>query len=178
MNTASKNFRILRFTIFVFLLLPFYFLLFTSPTSAHRYHTSLTRMDYNEKEKLVEITIQLFTHDLVPVLEKRAKKSIELEKTPDIDKIILEYLSQNFILKNKKGEAQTLNWVGKELEVDTAYVYVEIPMSESPEGLTLQNTIFFESFAEQTNLVTSRFDAKKSDLLFVAGDKFKEITAK
>ncbi|MGC2237884.1 MAG: DUF6702 family protein [Pyrinomonadaceae bacterium] len=174
----SNKIYISKFIALVLLLFTIHYSLFTIPVSAHRYHTSLTRMDYNEKEKLVEITIQLFTHDLVPVLEKRTKKSIELEKTPDIDKIILEYLSQNFILKNRKGEAQTLKWVGKELEVDTAYVYVEIPMPESPEGATLQNTIFFESFAEQTNLVTSRFDAKKSDLLFVAGDKFKEITAK
>jgi len=154
------------------------FSLFTTSVSAHRYHTSLTRMDYNEKEKLVEITIQLFTHDLVPVLEKRSKKPVDLEKTPEIDRLILEYLNQNFVLKDKKGEAQKLNWVGKELQVDTAYVYVEIPLSESLQGAQLQNSIFFESFAEQTNLVTSRFDGKKSDLLFVAGDKFKEITAK
>jgi hypothetical protein len=178
MNFQFNKKRISKITALVFSLFTFHFSLFTFPVSAHRYHTSLTRMDYNEKEKLVEITIQLFTHDLVPVLEKRTKKSIELEKTPDIDKIILEYLSQNFILKNKKGEAQSLNWVGKELEVDTAYVYVEILLPEGLEGAALQNTIFFESFAEQTNLVTSRFDGKKSDLLFVAGDKFKEIEAK
>ena len=135
-------------------------------------------MDYNEKEKLIEVTIQLFTHDLVPVLEKQTKKSIDLEKTADIDKILLEYLSRNFVLNNKKGEAQKLNWVGKEIETDTVYVYIEIPMPEAIEGSQLQNTIFFESFAEQTNLVNARFNEKKADLLFVAGDKFKEITTK
>jgi hypothetical protein len=157
-------------------LFTFHFSVFTF--AAHRYHTSLTRMDYNASEKLVEITIQLFTHDLVPVLEKRTKKTIDLEKTSDTDKILLEYLSENFVLKNKKGEAQKLNWVGKEIETDTAYVYVEIPFAETPEGATLQNTIFFESFVEQTNLVNARFEGKKADLLFVAGDKFKEISGK
>jgi hypothetical protein len=157
-------------------LFTFHFSLFT--VSAHRYHTSLTRIDYNEKEKLAEITIQLFTHDLVPVLEKRSGKQIDLEKTLDIDKLIFEYLKENFVFKDKNGEAQTLNWIGKELEVDTAFVYVEIPLAETLEGASLQNTIFFESFAEQTNLVTLRFDGKKTDLLFVAGDKFKEISLK
>lgn len=141
----------------------------------HRYHTSLTRMDYNAKEKTIETSIQLFTHDLVPLLEKRTKKKIDLEKTVDIDKLILEYLSENFILKDDKGEIKKLKWVGKEVDVDTAWVYLEIPSDKSPDGFSLQNTIFFESFPEQTNLVIARFEEKKSDLLFKVGDKIKEI---
>jgi hypothetical protein len=141
----------------------------------HRYHTSLTRMDYNAKEKSIETSIQLFTHDLVPLLEQRTKKKIDLEKTPGIDKLIFEYLSENFILKDDKGEIRKIKWVGKEVDVDTAWVYLEIPSEKSPDGFKLQNTIFFESFPQQTNLVIARFDEKKSDLLFKVGDKTKEI---
>jgi hypothetical protein len=75
-------------------------------------------MDYNAKEKLAEISIQLFTHDLVPALERFTKKNVDLEKTPDLDKTILLYLDANFILKNKKGETKKLVWVGKEQRVD------------------------------------------------------------
>ena len=148
---------------------------FVSSAHAHRYHTSLTRIDYNAKEKLAEISIQLFTHDLVPVLERETKKRIDLEKTPDIDKLVFDYLNRNFILKDKNGEVKKLVWVGKELNVDTVLVYVEIPLEENFENFSLQNTVFFESFPEQTNLVTARFNKKKSDLLFKVGDKFKEI---
>jgi hypothetical protein len=176
MSNKFNRKGIVKALILMLSLFTFHFSLFT--VSAHRFHTSLTRMDYNEKEKLVEITIRLFTHDLVPVLEKRTKKSIDLEQTPEIDKILLEYLSRNFILKDKSGAEQKLNWVGKEIETEALIIYVEIPLNETPEGASLQNTIFFESFAEQTNLVDARFDGKKSDLLFVAGDKFKEISAK
>lgn len=161
------------------LLVPALFAFQFSPfrvVSAHRYHTSLTRMDYNEKEKIVEIAIQLFTHDLVPTLEQKAGgKRIDLEKTPDVDKLIFNYLNENFIFKNKKGDNQALRWVGKELEVDVAWIYVEIPVTESPAGMSLQNTVFFESFPEQTNLVIARFEGKKADLMFKVGDKFKEI---
>mgnify|MGYP003289217576 CR=1 FL=1 len=38
-------------------------------------------------------------------------------------------------------------------------MYLEIPFAESFEGVKLQNTIFFESFPEQTNLVVARFGA-------------------
>ena len=132
-------------------------------------------MDYNEKEKLVEISIQLFTHDLVPALEQKAKKRVDLEKTPEVDKLILDYLNENFVLKNKNGESLSMKWVGKELEVDAVWVYVEISSAENLSGANLQNTILFESFPEQLNLVIARFDGKKADLAFKVGDKFKEI---
>jgi len=146
-----------------------------SSFNLHVFHTSLTRIDYNAKQKILEISIQLFTHDLVPLLEKKSGKRIDLEKTPDIDKLIFSYLNENFVLKDDMGETKKIKWVGKELDVDTTRVYVEISTNKSPEGFNLQNTIFFESFPEQTNLVIARFDEKKADLLFKAGDKFQEI---
>ncbi|HEX8636616.1 MAG TPA: DUF6702 family protein [Pyrinomonadaceae bacterium] len=162
------------------LVLTFSFLLAinVSASRAHTFHTSLTRMDYNAKEKLVEISIQLFTHDLVPALERFTKKNVDLEKTPDLDKMILRYLDINFVLKNRKGEPQKLVWVGKEQRVDTAYVYVQIPLDEDFGDYTLQNTIFFESFPKQANLVVARYSDKKTDLLYKIGDREKQISAK
>ncbi len=160
--------------IFAFLLFTFYSM---PPTAAsHRYHTSLTRIDYKPEDKNVEITIQLFIHDLEKVLERFAKKRIDLGRTPEIDKIIEKYLEENFVLKNKKDEKLKIKWVGKELNVDTAMIYLEVASDESIEGFKLQNTIFFESFPEQTNLLTARFENKKVDLLYKVGDKFKIIT--
>lgn len=134
-------------------------------------------MDYNAKEKLVEISIQLFTHDLAPALERFAKKNVDLEKTPDIDKLILNYLNENFVLKNSKGESKKLVWVGKEHKVETTYIYVEIPLTEDFDGYTLQNTIFFETFQKQANLVIARYNEKKVDLIYNIGDKEKLISA-
>lgn len=161
--------------IFACLLLALYTAPAATAAAAHTYHTSLTRIDYNEKEKMAEITIQLFTHDLIPALEQEAKKNIDLEKTPDADKLILNYLNKRFILKDAGNREKQLNWVGKELEVDMVFVYVETPLPDGLSGIRLQNALFFESFPEQTNLVTSRSNGKKVDLLFTVGDKFKEI---
>ena len=143
----------------------------------HRYHTSLTRMDYNADEKLFEISIKLFLHDLVPVLEKKFRSRINLEKTSEVDNLILKYLNQEFALKDKTGAAKELKWVGKEIDVDSVWIYLEAESGESLEGYSLQNTIFFESFREQTNLVICRFEGKKADLVFKPGDRIKEITA-
>jgi hypothetical protein len=142
----------------------------------HNYHTSLTRIDYNAKDKLFEISIQLFIHDLQPLLEKRKGSRIDLEKTPDVDKLLLGYLNENVVLTDRNGKAKQLKWVGKEIDIDSVWVYLESPTEESLPGYNLQNTLFFESFPEQTNLVVCRFDEKKLDLMFKAGDKVKEIS--
>ncbi len=145
------------------------------PAEAHTFHTSLTRMDYNAKDKNIEISIKLFNHDVLPLLERRLKKRVDLEKTAEVDAEVFKYLEENFIFQNKKGETQKLQWVGKEFNNDMMFVYVEIPFEEEFAGTKLQNTIFFESFAEQTNLVVAHFDNKKIDLLYKSGDKFKDL---
>lgn len=141
----------------------------------HQFHTSLTRIDFNSEQKLFEITIQLFTHDLFPLLERKSGKRVELEKSTDTDKLILDYLNENFVLTDKKGDAKSLKWVGKETEVDTVRVYLEFDSTENLENYKLKNTLFFESFPEQTNLVVCKYDGKKADLIFKVGDKVKEI---
>lgn len=148
------------------------------PAKAHTFHTSLTRIDYNAKEKLAEISIRLFTHDFIPALERFAGKNVDLEKSPDADKQILKYLDANFILKDKSGAAKKLVWVGKEQKVDAVYVYVEIPLAEDFDGYTLQNTIFFEMFQKQENVVIARYNEQKVDLSYKVGDKEKLLSQK
>jgi len=146
------------------------------PINLHRFHTSLTRIDYNAEQRLFEISIQLFTHDLELLLKKRNGKASDLEKTPDYDKIIFGYLNETFVLTDKKDEPKILRWVGKEMDADSVRIYLETDAAENPEGYKLKNTVFFESFAEQSNLVVCRYDGRKADLLFKVGDKVKEIT--
>jgi hypothetical protein len=142
---------------------------------AHTFHTTLTRIDYNEKEKVAEISIQIFTHDLSPTLETITKKRVDFEKTKDIDKLIFDYVKKNFIIKNQKGEIKELVWVGFEFEVNTVFVYVQAEMPEGMEDSKLQNSLFFEHFKEQSNLVICKFGEKKADLAFKVGDGFFSI---
>lgn len=174
-NFAFKNSNFNQAQMIVCLIFTFGFCLLPTVSAAHRYHTSLTRMDYNAGKKTVEISIQLFTHDLTPTLQKLYKDDVTLDKKDESDRYIRDYLSKNFVLTDKEGKTAEIKWVGKETGVDFTYVYFEIPFAHSLENATLKNTIFFESFAEQTNLVICRYEGKKADLLFKVGDSQKEI---
>lgn len=141
----------------------------------HTYHTSFTRIDYNKQENLLEISIKVFAHDLLPTLEKRTGKNVDLENTKNIDEILQKYLAERFILKTKSGEVKNFKWVGKELEAEVILFYMEIPFDGELEGAELKNGLFFENFKEQINLVSIHNEDNKADLVFKVGDGFKVI---
>ena len=175
LENSGFNYYLIKGKILVFGFLLLAFVWAPTPAAAHRFHTSLTRMDFNSETKSLEISIQLFTHDIIEVFEKRRRKKNDIQEKEEIDKLIFEYLKENFVLKSKDGQSAKMKWVGKEVKVDLTWVFLEIPLPENLEEAKLQNTIFFETYQEQTNHVIYRFEQKKTDLLFKIGDKFRAI---
>ena len=178
----KNNFVIIKLKWFslIGLLLLATFLLPNFPlTKAHTFHTSLTRIDYNSTTQSAELTVRLFTHDLEAMLEKRNGKKIRLDKTKDVDKLVLAYFDKVLIIKDKAGNVKKLSSIGFEQETETIFVYLEAKMPEGLSGATLQNTLFLELNDDQVNLIIIKDGDKKTDLLFKANDKdFKNIEFK
>jgi hypothetical protein len=175
-----KNFE---FKLFYKLLLLLVMSLFTFhfsflTVSSHRFHTTLTRIDLNEKEKKAEISIQMFTHDVNEIFDKKYPNKFDLEKKEESSKILFEFIERNFLLKSKKGELSKFKLVGYETDADSMWIYLETDLSESLEGFQLQNSLFFDNYPEQSNIVICKYLGKKADLAFKDGDVFKEIIAK
>lgn len=143
---------------------------------AHTFHTSLMRVEFNEKEQLVEISLQVFTHDLENVLSRRSGKDVRLDKTTDVPQLTLAYVNETINLKCHDGRVKTLSWVGMEPQADAVWLYVETKMDEGLTGVELRDRIFFDLLDDQVNLVHIRYDDKKCDLVFKSGDDFKAIT--
>jgi hypothetical protein len=143
--------------------------------SAHTFHTSLMRLDYNAKEQNVEISVQVFAHDLEIILSKRAGKHIRLDKSPDAASLTLAYLQDTFVIKNRDGQTKTLAWVGMEATADAVMLYVEAKMPEGVGGAQVRDGIFFDLQEDQINLVNARYDGKRTDLVFKPGDGFKPL---
>ena len=138
---------------------------------AHVFHTSLMRLEYNADEKLGEITLQLFAQDLATALTRRNNgERVNLEKDKDLAKRTLDYLKDNFTLKNARGEAKELTWVGAELKADMIIVYLETPLPEGLAGARVKNTIFFDVADKQINLVNVVAPTGKASLVYEKGD--------
>lgn len=146
-----------------------------SLAAAHTFHTSLMSMEYNSREQLMEISVQVFAHDLENILTRRNGKKVRLDRTPDAQALILAYLQGAVNLKNGAGETKALTWVGMESKADRVWLYVEAKMPEGLNGAQLRNSILFDLLDDQVNLVHLKYEGKKNDLVFKPGDTFKSL---
>lgn len=147
---------------------------FAPRAAAHKYHTSVTRLEYNAEERSAEITIQTFTDDLEEILGKRAGKSIRLGAGKDTERLVFDYLRSVFELKKHDGSSE-LQWVGMEVTGKTVLLYVLAKLPEGISRISVRNTLLFDLFADQVNIVNVLYSGKKTSLVFKRGDEVLEI---
>lgn len=143
---------------------------------AHRYHTSVTRLDYKAEERVFEITVQTFADDVEAALSKRAGvPNVRLDPQSKTNALLLQYLRSTFVLKQGEEELE-LEWIGMELKGHSVWFYMQ---AKAPAGLsqtTLSNRLLFDVFTDQINIVNVFNSGKKSSLTFKRGDTPKAIS--
>jgi hypothetical protein len=135
----------------------------------HDFHSSLADMQYNQQAKAFQVSLTLFADDTENALTKFSGKKYLLgglgkDRSPDA--VLTAYLQKNFQLINKKNEVLPISYIGKEVSLETVKVYFEIPFKGSLKGCSLRNTIMFELFSDQSNIVNLQKDDKKKSFAF------------
>lgn len=169
--------------------------IFTEQSLAcHPFHVTTAEARWNPESGHLEISIRCHPIDLENAIRKMTGKQIDLDKTPEVDTLITDYLNQNFILRDPakkakeiadvkikrqpgepKAEAQAglakLHWVGKEIDAKWAWLYFELEPESGAGDLTLTNTLLMEVLEDQTNTVLVLQGTKRKSLLFRANTK-------
>jgi hypothetical protein len=162
-----------------FLVLGLVFILQTSlrPTTydlqpTHAFHTSITEMRYNPKEKAFEISLRVFTDDLEKTLSiNNQNKKFVIENTDKNDPFIEQYVRKHFGVTTLKNQKLNYQYVGKEKEGDATWIYLEMPVNESIKGSKIQNDVLMDSFDDQTNIVNIFVNTEKKSYLFTVKNK-------
>lgn len=145
-----------------------------SAFTLHKEYFSLTKIDYNEPEKSLQITMRLFTTDMDLALSKQHNKAVELGSKKEVgnaDKLLEIYLNQKFTVHVNK-QASTFTFIGKEFEKDVMYVYLEITDVPQIEEIEVRAAMLIEEFAEQENIVKLNiYEQRKSLILTERNDK-------
>ncbi|WKD86393.1 hypothetical protein KCTC32516_01768 [Polaribacter huanghezhanensis] len=135
--------------------------------TAHKYYLSLTQIEYNTKNKSVEVIINVFIDDLETAFDKIYNKRFELDtknEPADSDKYFFEYLQKNVKFKIN-GKAYNYKYIGKEYDGDVVFFYLEIKNVPTLKDIEINNTILLEHFPEQQNLVKSKVNKKYKSVL-------------
>lgn len=142
-------------------------LMVATPLSAHNFHASIAEVERNAGTKKVEIAIRVFPDDLQAVLSQRSGKSVALENDSS-DPLIFEYLRSTLAVK-VGGKAAKLRWVGKEFDVKTLWLYVEV--DDAKGALVMRNVLLMESFADQVNTINAKRGGAVKSTTFMKGDE-------
>ena len=141
----------------------------TASRSRHEFHASVTKMEYNAKERAFEISIRVFTDDFEKALSAASNSRVVLDRDrPDarIDPLIEKYVQAHFSYQTPQKQSKPFKYVGHEIEADAHWLYIEMPYAEPFRGGVLKQNVLMELFDDQVNMVNVQYQGQKKTLVF------------
>lgn len=145
------------------------------PVSLHDFHTSLTQIQFNPKEKGFEISIRLFTDDLEKALSRESGQKIQISAKPDTDPLIEKYIRKHFVLTDARKQRRPYTYIGHEAEGDADWVYLEMPTDGSLKTAEMQQDVLMDLFEDQVNLVNLQVDGQRKTYVFRKSQPVQEV---
>ncbi|KQB99596.1 DUF6702 family protein [Pedobacter sp. Hv1] len=121
----------------------------------HPLHVSTTELNFNAKEKSLEISCRIFTDDFETILAKQFKTKTDLAKPAmhkAMDELIKKYMNAH-LQYTVNGKAATATYVGFEIDHEATNVYLEIDNIATLQSIKLSNTILYDLFDDQLNIL-------------------------
>lgn len=134
---------------------------------AHPFYVSVCQIDYNSDTRSLEITLKLFTDDLESVLTENDSDQLYLgseKEAENADSLISGYIVGKLAIE-VEGNKQSWQYLGKEVDNEATWCYLEITEVDTINQLRIVNYIFLEAFDTQTNIVHVKIDMQKKSLL-------------
>jgi len=145
----------------------------------HKFYVSISEVNHNAENASLEISMKIFTDDLEDALEVGTSKKIWLgdpkREVPETDSLLANYLERKLTF-TVNGEAQTPLFIGKELEADVTWCYLEIKGVTDLKSIAIDNRLFLDLFDEQKNLIHIYANDKEKSLFLRRGKSSGEVT--
>ena len=133
---------------------------------AHPYHISVCDIEHNSESKSLQVSQRVFLDDLEEVLNQRFDIQIDVThpKNPAYrDSLIQVYLFENINIR-VDGKEKKRSYVGNEIEEDGMWCYIEYFGVKKVSTLDIKNTVFFNKFDDQANIVHFKYAGKTKSL--------------
>jgi hypothetical protein len=124
--------------------------------SFHPLHVSVTEIDYDEKDRALEIMMRVFIDDTELTFRELYKQPeldiLNPKGGQTLDQMMRPYLAEHFtlVLDNKP---QKINYLGHEKEGDVFILYLEVTGIKKWKTIQVKNDVIMETHEDQSNLV-------------------------
>ncbi|HXB34914.1 MAG TPA: DUF6702 family protein [Puia sp.] len=122
---------------------------------SHPLYISVTEINHNPKDKILEVSCKIFTNDFEAVLEKTAGAKVDLSSVKDkaaSDKLIAGYVERHLRLK-VDGKPVLLHFVGSENEDDGTWSYFQVNDLPTVKRIDVVNELLYDGFPQQINIM-------------------------
>lgn len=141
----------------------------------HPLHVSTTEVNFNAKDKTLEISCKIFSDDFESILARLYKQKTDLSnpgmKTA-MDELVKKYLLSHLQIK-ANGKATTMNYIGFEIDHEATNIYLEIEKIPAVKSIEVNNTILYDLFDDQMSIVhLVKGNIRKSSKILYPEKKF------
>lgn len=126
-------------------------------TGNHDFHYSRTDLRWNPTTETWQVELRVFSDDFEAALGLLTADETPLRLGDVRERGDVETLAARWASENCKLRANNMNfpliYLGKEVDYDITYLFLETAPQSAPETLTLEWTAFFDLFEDQINEV-------------------------
>jgi len=120
---------------------------------AHDFFVSILTIRHRQESHTLDLTWRITAHDIEHALSARGELKLgSANEHPKADSLLNRYFLEHLTLF-QEDKQMAWKWIGKELDGETLYCYLQVDGVYTPNGLIVSNTLLQDVFAEQQNLV-------------------------
>lgn len=144
----------------------------------HPYYVTISQIDYNSSNESLEISMKMFTDDLENALNESGAGKLhlgEVDESEKADTYIGRYIAKQMEI-SVNGVPVKLSFLGKEVDMDVTWCYVEVLEVPTPQNMDISNRMFMEMFDTQVNIVHVNLGQKEKSALLNKGKSSANIS--
>lgn len=129
----------------------------------HPFYVSVTEINHNAKDKLLEISCKVFLEDTEKTLQKQLNMPVELTNPKDQKKAqqwVADYVKKHLVIK-VDGKPVTLEFVGYEIEGASLWSYYQVSNIVSVKKIDIADNLLYEFDASQISIVHAQVGGNK-----------------
>ncbi|MEE9348421.1 MAG: DUF6702 family protein [Flavobacteriaceae bacterium] len=146
----------------------------------HKYHLSNTKVIYNSDKETIQITMRYFVDDMETAINTKENLAIELGtkiEHDSTDVFLNNYVKSHFNIHINET-LKTYNYIGREIEKDIIYLYIEVEKIPTVHSIQIENTFLLSDFDDQKNVIKLSINNKKKTFILKNGTPKKSISYK
>lgn len=113
--------RILFFTVLALLIS-------STSVSAHKSHTSVAEVEWNDKSQRFEVAMRLHIADIEDAISVQNNERFRIEGNDSASVDLRKFVADRFSIQAQSAQQHRLHWVGVELELHEAWLYFEVEL--------------------------------------------------